>query len=114
MLFGGGLLAVAALLLLAYCVLEVATTPAADVRGLPKPAWFPVLLLPVVGPVLWLLKGRPAKGAARPSARPPAAPPAPPDDDEVFLRQLRRRAEEQRRAAEEERRRQQGEDGTPA
>ena len=102
-----------ALLLLAYCVLELATTPSADVRALPKPVWFAVLLVPVVGPVLWLRTGRPAKGE-RPSSRAPATPPAPPDDDEVFLRQLRRRAEEQRRAAEEQRRRESGEDGAPA
>lgn len=112
MLFSGGLLGVLSLLLLAYCVLDVATTPAARVRTLPKPVWFAVLLLPVAGPVLWLLRGRPPRGSA-PAARRPAAPPAPPDDDEVFLRQLRRRAEEQRRAAAEQearRRREQGDE----
>lgn len=108
MLFGGGLLGVLSLLLLAYCVLDVATTPAERVRGLPKPLWFAVLLLPVAGPVLWLLRGRPAKGSGGAAPRRPVPPPAPPDDDEVFLRQLRRRAEEQRRAAEEQRRRDEG------
>ena len=105
------LLVVLSLLALAYCGLDLATSKPADVRTLPKPLWFLVLLLPVVGPVAWLLAGRPAAGAGR--AVPKVLPEAggasrSPDDDEEFLRQLRRRAEEQRRRAEEERKRAEG------
>lgn len=99
---------VLSLLAQAYCALDLATSRAADVRGLPKPLWFVVLLVPVVGPVAWLLAGRPKPGSARsvPRVLPPATPPpTTPDDDEEFLRQLRHRAEEQRRQAEEQRRR---------
>jgi hypothetical protein len=121
-LFTGGLLGVLALLLTVYCVLDAATSKPQDVRGLPKGLWFPVLLLPVVGGVLWFLFGRPRPGAARtlPQVLPDAAPPSrTPDDDEAFLRELRRRAEEQRRIAEqarraaEERRRAAGPDADP-
>jgi hypothetical protein len=107
-LVGGGVVGVLSLLVLAYCVLDVATSRRSDVRGLPKPLWFVVLFLPVVGPALWFLAGRPKPGSGRavPKVLPDAAPPAStPDDDEEFLRQLRRRAEEQRRQAEMQRRR---------
>ena len=105
--------AVLSLLLAAYCVLDVATSRPADVRGLPKPLWFPVLLLPLIGPAAWWLAGRPAPGSARSTPRvlPPAEPSRSPDDDEDFLRQLRRRAEEQRRQAEEQQRRDGGAPG---
>ena len=101
---------VLSLLLLVYCVLDVATSRASDVRTLPKPLWFAVLLLPVVGPAAWWLAGRPKPGSPRavPRVLPDAAPDRAPDDDEAFLRSLRQRAEEQRRKAEEQRRRDEG------
>jgi hypothetical protein len=106
-LVGVGVLAVLNLLALAYCLLDLATSRPADVRGLPKPVWFVVLLLPLVGPACWYLFGRPEAGAVRggPKVLPDAAPQSrTPDDDEEFLRQLRRRTEEQRRQAEREQR----------
>lgn len=108
MLFSGGVLAVLSLLAFAYCLLDLATSRREDVRALPKPAWFVVLLVPVFGPAAWYLAGRPAAGSSRtgPKVLPQAAPPAStPDDDEEFLRELRRRTEQQRRRAEEQRRR---------
>jgi hypothetical protein len=104
--FGGGLLALLSLLAFAYCLLDLVTSRREDVRTLPKPAWFVVLLVPVLGPAAWYLAGRPAAGSGRtgPRVLPGAAPPASsPDDDEEFLRELRRRAEEQRRQAERQR-----------
>jgi hypothetical protein len=111
--FAGGVLVVLSLLLLAYCVLDVATSRRADVRGLSKPLWLVVVLLPLVGPAAWLLFGRPQPGVAggRPRLLPDAAPQArTPDDDEEFLRQLRRRADEQRRRSEQQR----GDEDRPA
>lgn len=108
MLFSGGVLAVLSLLALAYCLLDLATSRREDVRTLPKPVWFVVLLVPVFGPAAWYLAGRPSAGAGRsgPKVLPDAAPQAStPDDDEEFLRELRRRAERQRRQAEEQRKR---------
>jgi hypothetical protein len=102
-----GVLGLLSLLLLAYCILDVATAPSDAVRGLPKPVWFIVLLAPVLGPVLWFVLGRPERGTAaarKAGAVGPARQPKAPDDDEAFLRQLRRRTEEQRRRAEQERR----------
>ena len=113
MLYGSGALVLVELCLLVYCALNVITTPEAQVRNLPKLLWLAlVLLIPIVGPVAWLVAGRPQgparslpykgnTGVAPEPYRPARATPAPPDDDEAFLRRLRERAEEQRRAARE-------------
>lgn len=103
-----------------YALFEALLTPAREVRSLPKAAWVAVIVLvPLVGPLLWLLLGR-----ARPAGRAAPRPTGAPDDDEAFLRSLRAqrrqdareqdldRREAELRAREEElrRRREQGED----
>ena len=108
MLYGEGLAALAELCLVVYCVLEVITTPEDRVRNLPKLLWLAlVIFLPIIGPVSWLVSGRP-RGPPRslPYKGNTGLPPAPrparassPDDDADFLDGLRRRAEEQRRRA---------------
>lgn len=117
MLYGGGALFVAELCLVVYCVLNVITTPEAEVRNLPKILWLVlVLLFPIIGGVAWLVAGRP-QGPARslpykgnagqiPPAydRPGRAKASSPEDDEAFLRGLEQRAQEQRKKAEQERR----------
>lgn len=113
MLVLGGVGLVLELLLLVYCLLDVATTPADKVRELPKPVWLLlVILLPLIGGVAWLVAGRPRPGdrAGRGPGlrRPPDRPtgpmrPSSPDDDEEFLRSLRRRAQEQRDRAQRDR-----------
>lgn len=56
-----------------YAVLDVALSDAAEQRLLPKPAWLvTVVLLPFIGPITWLLFGRPSTGATR-IARPGSA-----------------------------------------
>ena len=81
--------------LFAYAIVDVVTTPSSAVRTLPKPLWFLVVLPPVLGPLAWLLFGRPRRrGRAVPSAPPPR--PVAPDDDEEFLRELRRRSQDPR------------------
>ncbi len=84
------------LVLLVYAVVDLTRTPGAQVRTLPKPLWYPVVvLLAPFGPLAWLLFGRPKRGGAAPTAAPPARPVAP-DDDEDFLRELRRRTRDPR------------------
>lgn len=116
MLYGGGAMFVVELCLVVYCVLNVITTPDSAVRNLPKLLWLAlVILVPIVGPVAWLVAGRP-QGPATSSMpykgnrglppeydRPNRAAAFSPDDDEAFLRSLRERAEAQRRKAEQER-----------
>ena len=122
MLVPSGVAAVLGLLLLVYCLLNVATTPEDQVRTLPKPVWLLlVILLPFVGSLAWLLAGRPQRAAGTPGVGGPSTPRArrrptaasSPDDDEGFLRSLRERAEEQRRRAAAEERRRAAENGDP-
>lgn len=104
------------------CFLDVLFTPETACRNLPKLAWvFVVLLLPLVGPIAWLVAGHPWVRVPRqeptrvPAARRgPAARtvPANPDDDEEFLATIARRAEEQRRARERQER--EGREGEPS
>ncbi|MFI5845116.1 PLD nuclease N-terminal domain-containing protein [Catenuloplanes sp. NPDC051500] len=57
-----------------------------EIRNLPRLLWAAVIvLLPVAGPILWFLAGRP-----RPDTGPGAGPKRPPapDDDPDFLRSL--------------------------
>jgi hypothetical protein len=91
------LLAVAVLALYIYVMLDLLRAPAADVRLLPKWLWVVVVLLVfLIGPVLYLLVGRPraeyppgggeggGSGRRGPGPRGPVAP----DDDPEFLRRI--------------------------
>jgi len=81
-----------------YALVDCWGSDGPSVRLLPRPLWFLVVLIPIVGPVLWLVAGRPREEPRAPAVRPLA-----PDDDPEFLRRLD--LERRRRAAEEERRR---------
>ena len=95
-----------------FCIVDVITTPEAQVRNLPKFVWLILVVLLVdFGSVAWLIAGRnwgpkqqtPAVGApADLQPRVARTRPANPDDDEEFLATLRARAEEQRRRAREQ------------
>ena len=82
--------------LFAFAVAELVTTPAAAVRTLPKALWCVVVLPPVLGPLAWLLFGRPRKTRPGGAASGPPPRPVAPDDDEDFLRELRRRRQDPR------------------
>ncbi|MCW2724644.1 MAG: hypothetical protein JWN35_1565, partial [Frankiales bacterium] len=59
------------LVLLVYGVLNIVTTPAEQVRNLPKPVWLVlVVLLPLVGGIAWLVAGRPRPGGTRAGGAP--------------------------------------------
>ena len=76
------------ILLMIYCVVEVAQAPRFAVRRMPRWAWATaVISLPLAGSVCWLLLGRPnaeSLGKKKPERRRPTAP----DDDPDFLRGL--------------------------
>lgn len=111
-----------------YTLLDAIRTPAHEARTLPKWLWVLVtLLFPVVGPIMWLILGRPkaqpAAGAPRPGfgqrRSTPASSVSSPDDDEEYLRWLKAKAERERRSREAESNdkqdseRKDPEDGTP-
>jgi hypothetical protein len=48
--------------LLIYCLIDLWQTRAAEAETLPRPAWVAiVVLLPLIGPIGWLVFGRPAR-----------------------------------------------------
>ena len=111
-----------------YTLLDAVRTPAHEARTLPKWLWVLVtLFFPVVGPLMWLILGRPkaqpAAGAPHPGFGQRRSTPAPsvssPDDDEEYLRWLKAKAERERRSREAESNntqdseRKDPEDGTP-
>ena len=90
----------AVLVLSLYALIDCILTPGAETRTLPKWLWLVVVVIvPVLGPVGWLLGGRPARGKVDVEAAAPAGPaprvrtrgrrgPVAPDDDPAFLRKL--------------------------
>ncbi|MEU2788364.1 PLD nuclease N-terminal domain-containing protein [Streptomyces sp. NPDC007100] len=82
-----------------YAFIDCLNTPENQVRGLPKIAWVFIILLfgeVLIGPVAWLVAGRPrrehAGGAPAPwqrGGRGPAAKWVAPDDNPDFLRTLK-------------------------
>ena len=81
--------AVVALGLAVFCLVQVVQTRGQQVRVLPRWAWVLVIvLLPLLGPIGWLVLGQPRRG--RPPTQSQRRTIAP-DDDPDFLRRLNRR-----------------------
>lgn len=81
---------IVALILAVYALIDCIQADPAEVRGPRRPVWIAlILLLPIAGPVAWLVarRGMPRTGRKRPR-RPSAPPPVAPDDNPEFLRQL--------------------------
>jgi Phospholipase_D-nuclease N-terminal len=79
------------IVLAVYCLVEVAQSSPSEVRQMPRGLWVLAVLIPLAGPVCWLVFGRP-NGTA-PAPRPVRHRPTPlaPDDDPDFLRNLDKR-----------------------
>lgn len=92
---GKALLVVIIAVMTIYTFYDVLATPRGTARRMPRLVWGIVVFVPVVGPLLWLVLGRPRR--RRPSPPPrgqrPARPSAP-DDDPDFLRDLNRKPED--------------------
>jgi hypothetical protein len=84
-----------------FAVVDAAVADRTRVRGLPRPAWFIVIVfIPLVGALLWFFVGRPRRAdggrADKPRRQAGGNPrrssprPSGPDDDPDFLRRLQR------------------------
>lgn len=74
-----------------YCLIEIVQSDPRQVRQLPRGLWAIVVLVPLVGPIGWLVAGRPnGDGGTAPAMKPRTRMVAP-DDDPDFLRSLRDR-----------------------
>ncbi|QBI56047.1 PLD nuclease N-terminal domain-containing protein [Streptomonospora litoralis] len=111
MVWLAGLITLLTIVVWVYAFFDALTSPAAEVRNLPKVLWLVVIVLfTPVGPLLWLFLGRPRDGdvpeATASDARSVSAEdldpsdfqqaadrdrPLGPDDDPEFLRRLNRR-----------------------
>ena len=96
-----------------YTLLDALRTHQDQMRTFPKWLWIiAVIFFPVVGPLLWLLLGRPRavrapkpqQGGGFTGSRRGTPPPATssPDDDEEYLRWLKTKADRQRRSREKD------------
>lgn len=88
---GKALIIVVAVAVTVYALFDLIATPRQNVRFLPKPLWFVVLIVPLLGAMLWIVLGsRPYRNPPpRPSPPPYRRPPARgPDDDPDYLRGL--------------------------
>ncbi|MGC5167614.1 PLD nuclease N-terminal domain-containing protein [Luteimicrobium sp. DT211] len=99
-----GLLVLVALGLLVYALTDCVTSQEKKPAGAPKALWIlAIILLPVLGPVLWLVLSRSAGTSPSPNGGSRPAGPVAPDDDPDFLRRLdlerRRREQRDRRSA---------------
>ena len=88
----GVLLAVLALGLTIYAVIDCVQTPDERVRNMPKLAWLALIVIAVwVGPIAWIFAGRPQAtppwGPLGRRGTPPSGPRGP-EDDPDFLRGL--------------------------
>lgn len=82
---------IAVIILTVYSLVDCATTTRNRIRGLPRWVWiFVILLVPVVGPLLWLIVGRARRGARLVRS-------VAPDDDLEFLKGLDRQKTDQER-----------------
>lgn len=92
------------LALLVYCLIDCIQTESGAERNLNKTVWiFIIILIPIAGPVAWLVAGRPTRQHAGRSVPWPStatagfpeyerpAPPKGPDDDPEFLAGIARK-----------------------
>ena len=89
---GKALFVIAVLVLTIYAFFDVLATSKGTARKMPRWAWGVLVFVPVLGPILWLLLGKPRR--RMPPRRRPARPVRAPDDDPDFLRDLNRRPED--------------------
>ena len=80
------LLVLLVIALTVYAVVEAAQAQPSRVRLMPKWLWITaIIVLPVLGPLAWFVRGRP-RGRGLPDG--PRRRPISPDDDPDFLRRL--------------------------
>lgn len=101
-------MALVALAITIYALIECVRTPSSEVRSLPKSGWFAaIILLPLIGAGLWFWLGRPKSVSDERPAQTRRGATGAPDDDPEFLRNLE--IQRRNKAREEEMRRKEAE-----
>jgi hypothetical protein len=101
-------MALVALAVTIYALIECVRTPSSEVRSLPKAGWVAaIILLPLIGAGLWFWLGRPTAVSDERPAQTGRGSTGAPDDDPEFLRNLE--IQRRNRARDEELRRKEAE-----
>ncbi|MBV1779774.1 PLD nuclease N-terminal domain-containing protein [Paeniglutamicibacter sp. ABSL32-1] len=101
-------LALVALAVTIYALIECVRTPPHEVRSLPKAGWVAaIVLLPLIGAGLWFWLGRPKNTSDARATESRQGATGAPDDDPEFLRKLER--QRRNKAREDELRRKEAE-----
>ena len=101
-------MALVALAVTIYALIECVRTRPSDVRSLPKTGWVAaIVLLPLIGAGLWFWLGRPKEISDAGPAQTRRGATGAPDDDPEFLRKLER--QRRNKAREDELRRKEAE-----
>ncbi|WP_329108142.1 PLDc N-terminal domain-containing protein [Micromonospora sp. NBC_01699] len=82
---------VAHVVLAACALISCLSADKADIRALPRFAWVPIILIPLIGPITWFFAGRPIRAARRGAPGGRGAErrrPVAPDDNPEFLTSL--------------------------
>lgn len=91
---GGGLVrflpAILLIVLTIYCLVEIAQSDPAEVRQVPRALWAAAVLVPLAGPMCWLIWGRPNGTQVAPRPVRKKTTYLAPDDDPEFLRKLKK------------------------
>jgi hypothetical protein len=88
------ILGIVIVVLMVFSMIDVILTDRRRVRALNKPAWFFIVILPVIGPALWFFLGkeRGDRGDRGGETRKLA-----PDDDPAFFKTLQRDSDQDER-----------------
>lgn len=75
--------------LLLYGLIDCARAQNYELAGLPRPVWYVLIIIPVIGPLAWIAVSRTQRYYG--GGQPQNPSPPPPDEDPEFLRWLAER-----------------------
>lgn|SRR5690625_1713892 len=81
--------------LLLYGLIDCARAESYELAGLPRPVWYVLIVVPVIGPLAWIAVSRTQRYGR--GNQPSTPPPLPPDEDPEFLRWLAQQEKRRKR-----------------
>lgn len=81
--------------LLLYGLIDCARADSFELAGLPRPVWYVLIVIPVIGPLAWIAVSRTQRYGR--GNQPSDPQPLPPDEDPEFLRWLAQQEKRRKR-----------------